>query len=308
MTAPVRIGHASTEGPQLTVNMFVAKPTLIRNVVISMLDQQFIGESLLRKGPPASSGAVMWKDPQPLFANDDPEIVAEFGEIPGVETPGPVMHTKATIKRGGAIKVSEEMRSRNDVGSLQDQLRMLKNSTVRVWDKNAMNLFFGSGSTVDTMPSAGSWFGGTTTIRRDLADASIAIQQASYDDNPDMRFGFTPDTLVINPIVASEWLDNEEINKIFAGSPLASQDLRYTGKYPKKFFNFDVITSWQVPETEALLMQRGVVGFLSDERPLRTTPMYEHRPTETWRSDTTRRSVMALDAPQAALRITGIDS
>lgn len=309
MTAPSVVGH-SQDGPQLTVNTFLKYPKMIPQLVLDMSRGQFIGDALLRTGPPASGGAVMWRDPTPLFANEDGEIVAEYGEIPGVEFPSMILHTKATTKRGLAVKVSQEMIERNDVGTVQDQMRMARNTMVRMFDRQFMSTVFDNTS-IDSIESADGWYvgdaSGITSIRADIAAASYEIMAASYGDDPDNKFGYEPDTLIISNLTASQWLDSDEVNKVFQASPLADESLRYTGKMPRKFFGLNVLRSWQVDDNVALLCQRGQVGFRSDERPLRGTPLYEDRPRETWRSDFTRMTVMAVDNPKSAIKINNIN-
>lgn len=268
---------------------------------------QFIGDLLLRRGPAASGGAVAWRDPTPLFAMEDGEIIAEYGEIPGVEFPGSVYHTRATTKKGLAVKVSQEMIDRNDVGTVMENMRQARNTMVRMFDRQFMATTFGNAQT-PTMASSGAWFGTTTTIRRDIADASYAINSAYFGSDTDNKFGYNPDTLVINNLTASNWLDNDEVNKVFQASPLSPLAPRYTGALPTRFYGFDVVRSWQVPDDTALLCERGTMGFVSDERPLQGTPLYEDKPRETWRSDFTRITVMALDNPKSAMIITGINS
>lgn len=307
MTAPFVVG-SSQDGPTFTVNALLKQPRLVPQLVLDMTRAQFIGDALLRPGPTAVGGAVAWKDPSPMFALESEEIVAEYGEIPGVEFGSPIMHTKATLKRGLAVKISQEMIDRQDTNMVMEQMRQARNTLIRAQDRQFMATVF-SNPVVPTMPSAADWFSTTSSIRRDLADGSYEITAAAYDeDDPDTKFGYEPDTLVINQLTASEWLDNEEVNKVFLGSPLADQSLQYTGKMPRKFFGLNVLKSWQVPDDVALLCQRGQLGFRSYERPLRGTPLYEDRPRETWRSDFTYINVMAVDNPKSAMIITGISS
>lgn len=306
MTAPFIVG-SSQDGPTFTVNTLLKYPRMVPQIVLDMTRGQFIGDALLRPGPTAVGGAVAWKDPSPMFALEEAEIVAEYGEIPGVEFGSPIMHTKATLKRGLSVKISQEMIDRQDTNMALENMRSARNTLVRQQDRQCMATIFNN-PVVPTMPSGGAWFGGTTTIRRDIADAAYEINKAFYGDDPDNKFGYEPDTLVINNLTASEWLDNEEVNKIFTASPLADESLRYTGKMPKKFFGYNVVKSWQVPDDVALLCERGVVGFRSYERPLRGTPLYEDKPRETWRSDFTYINVMAVDNPKSCMIITGINT
>lgn len=312
MTAPVQWLHSS-DGPTVTVNDLMKNPTWIPQQMLNIMANQFIGDSLLRQGPNAISGAVVWREPTPLFSPSENEIIAEYGEIPGAENLVGGLYTAHTTKRGMALKISQEMRDRNEVGVLRDYMSQVSNTIVRAWDK----LFFDSvlnHPQVQTLPSSDGWLSGTTTsIRGDVADALYLIADAKQSDisptvdDPDSRYGYVGDTLIINQLTASDFLDNDEVNQVFAGSPLASESLRYTGKMPRKFFGLDVVRSFQVPEDTAIVMMRRKAGFISDERPMRATPLYEDRPRETWRSDFTRSSVVAIDNPLSVTLITGIN-
>lgn len=305
MTAPVVIG-SSQDGPTFTVNQLLKYPNMVPQIVLDMTRAQFIGDLLLRQGPTAVGGAVAWHDPMPIFALEDGEIVAEYAEIPGIEFPGYILHTRATAKTGLAVKVSQEMIDRNDTGTVMDQMRMARNTLVRQFDRQFMATVF-SNAAVPTMAATTAWSLSTGTfIRKDIATAALSIQRQFYGVDSDNRFGYNPDTIVVNNDTITSWLDSDEVNKVFASSPLSSLAPRYTGALPTKFFGYDIIRSWQVPANTALICERGTMGFVSDERPMQGTPLYEDRPRETWRSDFTRITVMALDNPKSAMIITGV--
>lgn len=299
---------SSQDGGRLTVADYLKSPTRVRNVVLNMMDQQFIADALLRKGPAADSGAVVYREAEPLFADDDASIVGEYGEIPAAETTRGTPRALYTVKRGLAVKISEEMRTRNDTGLLQDEMRKVRNTMVRAWDRVFMNAIL-TNPDVNTVASDGWVDGGTTapSIRGDIAEARFQIQSAYYGDDEDNKFGYDPDVLILNPATANNFLDSDEVNKVFAGGNIADENLRYTGKMPRKFFGLNVLQSWQVPESTAIVMQRNMAGFISDERPLRGTPLYEDKPRETWRSDFTRASAVGVDNPGAITLIEGVD-
>ena len=48
------------------------------------------------------------------------------------------------------------------------------------------------------------------------------------------------------------------------------------------------------------------VGGIGDERPLRSTPMYEDPNRESWRSNTVRQSAIVIDQPKAACLIENV--
>ncbi len=307
MTAPVR--HLSfADGPTTTVNALMKDPTWIPRMVLKMMKNEFIGEALLRQGPTAQSGAVVWREPTPLYSPTGQEIVAEYGEIPGAENLVGGLYSAHTTKRGLAVKVSQEMRDRNEVAVLRDYMEQVSNTIVLGWDTLFFNALLNHPS-LNTMPSALGWLSGTaTSIRADVADAMYLIANAAHSTtDPNTRYGYVADTIVISQLTATEFLDSTEVNEVFMGSPLASESLKYTGKMPRRFFGLDVLRSFQVPVNTAIVMQRRRAGFISDERPLRATPMYEDRPREQWRADFTRRSVVAIDNPKSCCLITGIN-
>lgn len=314
MTTPMIM---SNDGPQVTVSDVLKNPNRVPRLQLDMMDAQFIGDAILRTGPAATAGAVVWRDPVPLFSEGNGEIVAEAAEIPaGVPTLGAVQ-TKATTKRALAVEITREMRDRDDMGTLQDRMAQVRNTLVRAWDQVVMDNIFGSttestgaGTTANGTPiitSSGSWdSGSSSTIRADIATAMETVMNANYGSDTDNKFGYVPDSLIINTSSMSYFLDSEEVNSVFAGSPLADEQPQYHGKLPRKFFGLTVFPSWQVPDGVALVAQRNVLGFISDERPLQASALYEDQDRETWRSNIVRTSVVGIDNPQAATIITNL--
>jgi hypothetical protein len=307
--APIRFG-ASNDGPRLTVAAMLKNPNFIPERTLRLMENQFVVDGLFRQGPPAQSGAVGYTENQPMFADNDPEIVEEYGEIPVLGTSVGAKKVVRTVKKAGALVVSREMRDRNDAATLRQRMELVKNTFVRHYDKEFMNLFLNHPD-VPTQNITEDWVDGTNpTPRKDIATAMATIENASVTGlGADHILGFQADTLVIPSTVVTAWLDSDEINEVFAHGVLADEQLRYTGKMPRKFFGLDVVVARALNGTnKALVLQRGVCGFISDERPLEATPMYEKRETETWRADFTRRSVAALDQPKAAVILNGVES
>jgi hypothetical protein len=311
MTTPVRVGN-SYDGPSWTVSQLVKSPTRVPNLIRSMVQDNILADWVLRKGPQASGGAVVYEQQVALYAANGAEIVAEFGEIPGVETPMTLPVTAATTKRGLHLKISKEMETRNDVGRVADEMRMVRNAFSITWDKifiNAITQNPGILTAVASNLASGGWAGtgATAGIRKDIANAvyTVQSQQATGAQNMDI-LGYQPNTMVIHPSMAALFIDSNEVNQVFQGSPLASQALRYTGLMPKKFMNLDVMTSWRVSPNWALIFERNTMGFISDEWPLNVTPLRYDEDTQSYRSNITRRSLVAIDNPKSIILINGV--
>jgi hypothetical protein len=299
----------SYDGPKWTVNQLIKSPTFVPNTIMKMVKDANIADWLLREGPTASGGSVAFEETVALYASTEGEIVAEFGEYPGtqgsVSTPG----VRSTTKKGVHFKISEEMRTRNDTGRVADEMRKVRDTLVNGRDKAFINALMANTNVTQQFTPGTQWNSASTTIISDIAKAMYSISSvpvagpAQYAET----LNYTADTLVIHPSYTPYFIDNASINSIFAGSPLADQQLRYTGKLPKKFMTLDVLTSFRCPTDRAIVCQRGAMGFISTEWPLAASPLKRDEDTDSYRTNFRYRDVMVVDNPKAVVYIMGID-
>lgn len=305
----IPIGSAY-DGPQYTVNSLIGQPTLIASKIKELLENQFIGETLLRNAGGNTNGLVQYSEGDPLFLIDDPKGLAEFGEIPislsGVGTP----LIAQAVKIGLGIRVSYEMRTENNIDHVNRQLSALKNTFIRSNDRVIRALF--DSPEVQTLAASTAWDAAGSKPRSELLAAKRMVATAKPTDaTADEAFGFKADTLVVNPGMLDVLMDNDQFEKAYQGN-LASESLLYTGALPGQLYGLNVLQSYSMPEDEALVLQRGVVGFYSDTRPLSITPLYGEGggpnggPRETFRADAVQKRAVALDQPKAAVRLTGL--
>src|SRR5207253_6973464 len=120
---------------QLTINALLKSPTLIPRRVLDETKQGFIADSLLRKGPNAVSGVVLYYANQPMYA-DSPSVtnVGEGGEIPVTSTSVGDPKYAATVKKALGVEITEEMANRNDIGLLDLRIFQVRNSLRKAWD------------------------------------------------------------------------------------------------------------------------------------------------------------------------------
>lgn len=300
-----------------SLDEFRKNPSWIQLMSYKLAENTFIADYLLRQGPPATGGSIAYREAEPLFANTEPDVIAEYGEIPSTDFHTGGLFTKATTKRGYGVRMSQEMLDRNDSATFARNTQQAINTMKLSFDRLCFQTFKNH-PRVDSIVSStatqsGGWLDATTGIRKDVAAAMYAIQSAHGENSVDERYNYNPDTLVLHPALLSAWIDNDEINKTFMNSDAVRESPRYRFVFPRQFFGLNIVTSYEMPvdgngtPNAALLCQRGEVGFISDERPFRVTPLYEHKPTESWRSDMTRISTMGVDNPKAAIWITGIN-
>lgn len=291
------------DGPRITVNDFIKQPTLIPRRILSLTNMRFVADQLLRPRPMTGPVAKFFET-TPLFADDDVSIVEEFAEIPGARTSlGNPLFVRA-VKRALAVKISQEMIDDNDVDAVNTQIQQVSNTMVKaidnaLWDAAIAN------TNVGTVAATAAWSSGSSKIRFDLATAMQTVTDAT--DASGDNLGYMPDTLVINTTTQTNFLSSDDIAKVFVGGNIANENPQYLGKLGPNFFGLDVyVTRSSKISGKAFVCERQTLGFIGDRDPLQSTPLYEHRPTETWRSDTKRRSAIGLDNPKAGCFITGI--
>jgi hypothetical protein len=301
-----------SDGPRTTVADLVGQPLAIPTRVLDILRNRFIAETLLRDAGRNANGLVSYRESTPLYLGSDVETVAEFAEIPvGVGQIGTPRIAYAT-KKGLGVRVSREMRDENRMDDVNRQVTQLTNTMVRAEDRVLRTLL--ADPAVPTIAATAAWTGGTSRVRRDLANAMEVVASATPNATADDDIlGFEADTVVFPGSIAPVLLDNEEFLKVYKDS-LSAENIAYTGKMPGDVLNMAALTSRSWPRDRVLVLERKTLGFYSDTRPLEATPLYGEGggpnggPTETWRSDTTRKRAMGLDQPKAACWITGVQA
>lgn len=295
---------SKVDGPRMLVSTLVKQPALVPARILNMLDQQFLVDAILRPGPPAPSGVIVYNESTPLFSDDSSSVVEEFGEIPVVSSSLGQPKTVRAVRRGMALKISQDMIDEENFDAVNTRMIQIRNTMRRDWEDAFLAAVF-SNSAVPTQAATTAW-ATSVVIRKDLNAARKTVELAAADSAGNQKFGFNADTLIIGTSSKYDFLNSDDVAKVYLGGNLASENLQYTGKLPNQFIGLDVVVSWRMPAGKALLVERKTLGGISDKRPLRATNLYEHQPTETWRSDVTRASAIFIDQPLAACILTGV--
>lgn len=306
---------AQTDGPRLTVNELTKSPTLIPKRILSLTDQGFITDAVLRNASNAPSGSVLYHESTPLYAADDPQILDEFGEIPVTHGSVGKPMVARSVRRALGFRVSKTTIDRNDIDSVRTQMTQIANTMVRAW-ADALFSAIVANNDVQSVTVGTAWSAGTgSSIRSDVNAARYLIKEAAADTAGTQKFGYQADTLIISTETEQDFLSSDDVSSVFQGN-IADENLKFTGKLPNKFQTLDVLVSWRLatyaPDS-AIVLQREVFGGVSDERPLQGTPLYGEGggpnggPTESWRSDITRASAIFLDHPKAVCVLDGVN-
>jgi hypothetical protein len=305
---------SSQDGPRLTLAQLVKAPTVIPERIIQMTDQEFLTDDVLRPGDDAPSGVVMFSESTPLFTDEDPAILDEFGQIPVVNGSIGTPRVVRTVRRAMGLRISLTMIKRNAIRVVTNQMTQIKNTMVRAWEDAFFSAMLANPNIL-TIATDQPWGSATSHIRKDVNAARYLIKTAAADAAGKQKFGFRADTLILSDEMELDFLDSDEVTKPYEGGNVADQNLKFTGVLPKKFLTLDVFVSWRLATYapgSAIVMQRKTAGFISDERPLESTPLYGEGngpnggPRESYRCDTTRQSAIGIDQPKAICLITGV--
>lgn len=200
MSTPLYPIVGSYDGPRITVDDYLKDPLRIPALVLDIMANEFIIETVLRNAGANQSGAVRYEKSVPLYANSDTNIRAEFAEVPAVTGSVGEILVAYSYERALAITVSDEMRRRQVVDPVNRQLTQVKNTMVRAWNKAFFSLLdqiidqqtappvyqlnAGTGTNASftqtgNYSSYGTWLGGTDGGTADERWDSAAVQNGN---------------------------------------------------------------------------------------------------------------------------------
>ena len=311
MPAAVSAGSYSQQGLRVAVNDYIKDPKLIQARMLDIMRNEFIMEDLLRNAGGNDSGVVRYEQDSPLFADSDPMIVAEAGEIPLLTGGDGLPKAAFTVKYGAGIEISREARSRNKVDQIDKRMKQVRNSFTRLYEKLMFSALSNAGC--PTMPASAAWDIPTTNIRTDVIAATSAVREANQSGataGPAVEdyLGFDPDTLVMSTRTRDLFFGNDSVTEVYgAGFTYDTKNPVYTGTLENDFVGLRVLVSRFMQDNEVWVMERKTVGGWSDEYPFSTEPLYPDKPRQVWRTDVTRRTAIFIDQPKAAIKITGVN-
>lgn len=301
---PTRFASTRDQQP-ITVNALVDNPLIVRERILAEFANQFVTDQVLRNVGSATGGAVEYRVSSGLFADNGAEIVNEFAEIPlATVTKGDLL-SEPVRKRALAVAISQEMRDRNNMGEVDRQLTAVRNTVVR--DIDAAFLTKLTAAVTQSRAATATWAtSASATIRKDINAAKLLIKKAVAPSTSQSYMAFEPDTLLIGVDAEADLLNSTEFTQLIFGSANPSNIAGLNNLPDANILGLRPLVTIALPAGTAYVMQSKVVGGYADERPLQATELYEHRPTETWRSDVVRSTAVFIDQPLAVAKITGI--
>lgn len=314
---------SSDDGLRVTVNDLVKDPLVIPKRAEEDVKDQFWSRRVLRKGGTAESGVIKFMESESPYADDDPEELQEYSEIPLTQAKRGKQHVAFTKRYGRGLRISEQTVRRNNYDQLSMDMAKLKNNFAR-FDENLMVSALLAG--LSTYTAGAAWTVSTGTGTADLADsifgdiarASFNIRNADVettDGTGRQKLRFKPDTLILNTQMAARLLFNRDIvNALSVGNvasrnPLINGDAAGSSAVAAlgQAFGLKVETSDLVSPDKAIICEAGTVGFWADEKPLYFSPLEFKASTRSYYTYGDRSWGVALDQPKAGIVITGVN-
>lgn len=286
----------------VTVNALIQNPLVIPERIISVLDNQFVMDRLLRNAGTATGGAVMYRVSSGLFADNSTEIVSPGAEIPTAQISRGDISSVPVAKRGLAVVIDREMRIRNAMGEVDRQIQVVKNTVIRDIDGAFLAVLRAAlVSASQTSGASNAWSSGSATIRKNINAAKLAVTNGAVSTGN--YTGFVPDTLLVNPTTAADLTNSTEFLALLFGSNQSSDLGSVEGR---NVLGLNILVSQSVASGDAYVLASKQVGGYADEIPLESTELYYWQPNQIWRSDTVRSAAAFVDQPLAGFLITGV--
>jgi hypothetical protein len=294
---------AAGDGVRVTVSDLVKQPRVIPKRLLNLMDNQFLADTILRNGGSAESGVVRFDQSTPLFADNGSSIRSEFGEYQIVQTSDGTPMVVTTVDRGLALRISKEMRSRNQMDRLNQQMTQIKNTLVRDWDLAFQSAVLNAVTTIIDVSATRPWASrGVATIRNDVETAILQVQNAVTGNQANNFLAFNPDSIIMGTQAKFDIVTDPNFLAPYRGN-MASENPTFNGTLPQQICNLDPFVSRVWPQNMVLVCERKTIGFINDEEPLQSSPLYWEQKTKSWCCDTNRTSAIGIDQPLAGVVI-----
>lgn len=287
----------SLSGRNLTVDAVMNTPTLIRDRIAQLADEQLLlGKLFATYGAQLAGGGLLYAsitaDDYFAEANGAPRVPGtEYGRLIGSE---PEMGLAPAQDYGCWFEITDEQRIRNDISLFDHHVVQSANTLVRQLDQTAVAAIETSLADNPGQVVAGhSWKNLVTVGPLDSLTASTALPTADFAAGQlvaDLQeIGVKFDLLVVHPNEAAAL---RTAYRQFLADALESAGL-------------EMFVTPRITAGTAYLAVKGQVGVVGFETPLHVEPVL-HRERRTTRFQTYCVPAVAVDRPNNIVEITGL--
>jgi hypothetical protein len=288
------LGPPTLSGQLITVDLMLAQPTRITQMIMDLTLQRFIADQVFTSAGGVTGGAVVYDQAtmNQLYTTRDVERVAPGSEFPLVTSPRLRPRVAQVGKWGGKVFITDEARDRNQTAVFTNQLRQLSNVIVRKINQIA----------VDTLAAEVTTYQQTFIARNWQAVITAGTSASSADQYPARDFAYAQEIADRQELGVNFnlWIVNpQEMAQLITiyGSANLSQLLSSMG--------ISMYSSNRVAAGTAYVVATGQVGELRVEKPLGTETWREPEEEKTWVQASVR-PVMYVTNPYSVLQATGL--
>jgi hypothetical protein len=284
----------SLSGRQLTVDVALNQPTLIRNRIAKLTDDQIVLPHLFHTlGVKVDGGGIIYAVVQASdFYTSDVEKRNPGGEYKIVEGVDPDPKLAVVSDWGGRFNITDEQRTRNNISYLDQQTTQLSNTLARKLDVAALAAIeaaIDSSNTVtghswDDLVFVGALDSITPSGERPTADFSAAQLKSDLQE-----LGVKHNLLIVHP--------NQAAALRTAYAENLDDMLKSAG--------LSMFANPRVAAGSAYVCERGAVGTVGFEWPLTITTWPEPSTRSTWVQGFVV-PAFAVDRPFALKKLTSI--
>lgn len=233
------------------VHYLLKNPQLVARRVRTLALNRYVSDFLLTARYRAVGGAILYPNGEPLFANDDPEMVGVGGEYPLTSVGAGTLALAKTVKWGRDVEIFDEAIARMLIDPVDRALTRMVNSNVKFVDSVALGVI--ASKITATYAASAAWTTGAVIIE-DVLGAKAVTEE--------LEDGFDLDTVVLKPtqfakviarMIVAGLLPREAQNPVLASGVLPDVlGLTWT-------------KSIHSPVTNPLLVDRSQLGGMADE-------------------------------------------
>lgn len=293
-------------GDVLSINRFLASPTLLQRALRTLSEQRFISDVLLSGRYQVSGGAVQYQQGESIYSDRTVDSVAPGSEYPLSTTGTGAAQVASVTKWGQDSIVTDEAIKRLLFDPVQRALTKLVNQMVKTVDGVALAVI--ASQVTQTAAATAAWAPGTASTNPlyDIMKAQATINALNQ--------GYVADTLVVDDTHYAQLMNNTTV--LTALRRENPDNPVYSGVLTK-LAGLQVLVSPNLPTAAtALIVDSTQLGGMADENlggpgytgqvmGVEGKTIREDR-SDRWRLRARRITVPIVIEPGAGFVITGI--
>jgi hypothetical protein len=194
--------NPTLSGDVLTINRFLASPTMVNRYLRTIAQQSFLSDVILTGRVQASGGAIAYGISESIYTDRIPEAIRAGSEYPRALAPTGAASLATITKWGQDVKVTDEEIGRTqNLQPVDRSLRKVVNQMVFQVDSVCLAAI--AAAITQTQAAAFAW---NTATADPFLDTMLAVGQVL-----DLAQGYDPDTIVLTTTLYARLVANQKV-------------------------------------------------------------------------------------------------